>query len=161
MENGYSGLEAAFMPTLDISYRITDITKPEATMPFLKHLAKHYKFNIQSEWEDFMGITPKVRLENSKQKFEYYLTQAETITGTPRSLFMSKSRKREYVAIRHTLMYICDKNGVGNLRVIGELFNGQDHSSVIHAKKTVEELIETKDISFMPVYNSLKHLIEK
>ncbi len=161
MENGYSGLEAAFMPTLDISYTIIDITKPEATMPFLKHLAKHYKFNIQSEWEDFMGITPKIRHETSKQKFDYYVSQAETISGFSKELFLSKSRKREYVAIRHTIMYICNENKIGTLKAIGGFFGGLDHSSVIHAIKTVEELRQTKNIEFMPVYNSLKHLIEK
>ncbi len=161
MENGYIGLEVApFMP-ISIEEEFNEFNKPQPSMEFIKFLSKHYGFTIQSEWDDFVGKNPKVRLATAQQKVEYYMTQAENRLGIRRNQILAKSRKREYVIVRQMLMYVCHLNGLGSLTFIGSFFGNKDHTTVIHAIKTVRSLKDTKNVNFMPVYNSLKHLIEK
>lgn len=55
----------------------------------------------------------------------------------------SNSRKREYVEPRQIAMYICCNMTKATLKTIGKAFGGRDHSTVIYAKQTVEDLIDT------------------
>jgi len=161
MENVINTLEVApFVPTC-IFEESNEINKPQATMEFIRFLSKQYGFNIQYEWDNFVGKNPRARLATAQQKVEYYMTQAEDKLGMRRNLFLSKSRKREYVIVRQMLMYICYKNSLGSLKFIGSFFGHKDHATILHAIKTVRSLRDTKNVNFMPVYNSLKHLIEK
>ena len=55
----------------------------------------------------------------------------------------SKSRKRNIVQARHIAMY-CAKHFTGaSLTKIGEYFGNRDHSTVIHACRTVDNLMDT------------------
>ena len=56
-----------------------------------------------------------------------------------------KTRKREVVRARQIAMYFCKKLTQNSLKTIGLHFGGRDHSTVIHANKTVEDQIETDD----------------
>lgn len=62
-------------------------------------------------------------------------------------LISSKSRKREIVQARQIAMYLSKKYTDYSFARIGELVGNKDHATVLHACKTVKDLIEI-DISF-------------
>jgi chromosomal replication initiator protein len=55
----------------------------------------------------------------------------------------SKTRKREIVQARQIAMYFTKDLTKSSLKNIGIFFGGRDHSTVIHACQTVNDLIET------------------
>ena len=55
----------------------------------------------------------------------------------------SKTRKREIVQARQIAMYFTKDLTKASLKNIGIFFGGRDHSTVIHACQTVNDLIET------------------
>ncbi len=55
----------------------------------------------------------------------------------------SKTRKREIVQARQISMYYAKDLTKSSLKTIGMHFGGRDHSTVIHACQTVNDLIET------------------
>ena len=63
----------------------------------------------------------------------------------PEDLVRAKTRKREVVRARQIAMYFCKDLTQHSLKTIGLHFGGRDHSTVIHANKTVEDQIETDD----------------
>lgn len=159
-----NGIEAAFTPTLSPSFRTIDVSnihKPEATMPFIKALADRFGFDIQEEWNSFMGISEKKTAKTVKQKFEFYVSEAETTLNISRIQFLARNRKREYVFIRHMIAFICVENKLGTLKFIGKILGNFDHSTIINSINVVQDLRDSNDIEFMPIYNALIHLVEK
>ncbi len=65
--------------------------------------------------------------------------------GIKPELLSAKTRKREAVTARHLAMYFCKQLTSHSLKSIGNRFGGRDHSTVIHACKTVENRIELED----------------
>lgn len=55
------------------------------------------------------------------------------------------ARQREFVQMRQISMYFCNKYTKLTLARIAYVHGGRDHSTVLHAKKTVNNLLETKD----------------
>ena len=55
----------------------------------------------------------------------------------------SKTRKREIVQARQISMYYAKNMTKASLKSIGTYFGGRDHSTVIHACQTVNDLIDT------------------
>jgi len=55
----------------------------------------------------------------------------------------SKSRKREIVQARQISMYLAKSHTKASLKSIGQFFGGRDHSTVIYACQTVDDLIDT------------------
>lgn len=62
-------------------------------------------------------------------------------------LLSSKSRRRDYVVPRQISMYFSRKITGTSLKAIGSEFGGRDHTTVLHAMKAVENLIDT-DVLF-------------
>lgn len=69
----------------------------------------------------------------------------------------SKVKKREIVIPRQTAMYFCKRYTQLTLALIGENFGGRDHSTVIHALESVEDMMKT-DANFK---NSIDELTKK
>ena len=67
----------------------------------------------------------------------------------------AKTRKKEIVNARHVAMYFCKEFTNHSLKSIGYHFGGRDHSTVIHAVQTVNDLMET-DNSFKNAVNDLR-----
>lgn len=61
----------------------------------------------------------------------------------PVEMVKSKVRKREIVQARQISMYLAKNLTKSSLKTIGNFFGGRDHSTVIYACQTVEDLIET------------------
>ena len=62
--------------------------------------------------------------------------------GIEPDLLSAKTRKREAVTARHLSMYFCKQLTSHSLKSIGNRFGGRDHSTVIHACKTIENRME-------------------
>lgn len=69
----------------------------------------------------------------------------------------SKVKKREFVIPRQVAMYFCKRYTQLTLALIGGNFGGRDHSTVIHALESVEDMMKT-DVNFK---NSVDELTKK
>ena len=58
-------------------------------------------------------------------------------------MLKAKTRKREIVQARQICMYLAKQMTKTSLKTIGSNFGGRDHSTVIYACQTVEDLMET------------------
>lgn len=56
-------------------------------------------------------------------------------------MMKSKCRKREYVEARYIAMSLIRKHTTLNFKRIGLIFGGFDHSTIIHACDTIQDLI--------------------
>lgn len=63
--------------------------------------------------------------------------------GLPVDILYSKSRKREIVQARQLAMYFSKIHTKSSLSTIGQLCGNKDHATVLHACKTISNLIET------------------
>jgi chromosomal replication initiator protein len=60
----------------------------------------------------------------------------------PLDALKAKSRTQDVVQARHVAMYFAKELTNSSLKAIGSQFGGRDHSTVIHAVKTVQHLME-------------------
>ena len=74
---------------------------------------------------------------------EYILDLVSDHFKVPVDTLQSKTRKRHVVIARQMSMYLIQKLTDQTLKNIGETFGGRDHSTVIHAVKTIRDLMET------------------
>ncbi|PEN08819.1 chromosomal replication initiator protein DnaA [Longimonas halophila] len=74
-------------------------------------------------------------------------------------LIRAKTRKREVVRARQIAMYFCKEMTQHSLKTIGLHFGGRDHSTVIHAVKTVEDQVDT-DTQFRDAVDQIGRKIE-
>ena len=72
----------------------------------------------------------------------------------PIEMIEVKTRKREIVQTRQVAMSLSKQYTTASLEVIGKKVGKKDHSTVLHACKIVNDLIDT-DKSFRYQYNSL------
>jgi chromosomal replication initiator protein len=90
----------------------------------------------------------------------------ETITkvvcehlGVAENKIRDKTRKKEIVLARQIAMYLVKELTLSSLKTIGLHFGGRDHSTVIHACNTIEEL-KIKDSTFNNVIEEIRNKIE-
>jgi chromosomal replication initiator protein len=63
--------------------------------------------------------------------------------GLPSDVLHTKTRKREIVQARQIAMFFSKNMTKSSLSTIGSLIGGKDHATVLHACKTVNNLIDT------------------
>lgn len=81
--------------------------------------------------------------------------------GIPDDLLRGKSRKKEIAFSRQVAMYLCKEMTHYSLKSIGLHFGGRDHTTVIHAIRTIDDLVnEKKDIHVQDIIESIKKKIE-
>lgn len=73
----------------------------------------------------------------------------------PVEMVKSATRKREIVQARQISMYLSKAHTNNSLKSIGSFFGGRDHSTVIYACQTVEDLIDT-DKKFKNYVNDIQ-----
>ena len=61
----------------------------------------------------------------------------------PENFKKDTTRKREYVYARQICCYLIDKYTSLTLGRIGEIFNGKDHATVLHSKRTISNLMDS------------------
>ena len=87
-------------------------------------------------------FTPKKRGISPKKIME---TVAEFYNVTMEDM-VRQSRKKEYVGPRQIAMYIIRKELETSLPMIGEIFGGRDHTTVIHAVDKIQNLLKEKEV---------------
>jgi chromosomal replication initiator protein len=79
--------------------------------------------------------------------------------GVAENKIRDKTRKKEIVLARQIAMYFVKELTLSSLKTIGLHFGGRDHSTVIHACNTIEELKST-DINFNDVIEEIRNKVE-
>lgn len=102
------------------------LLKKEIDLDLAKEVLKNIIKEIQSDVSvDFIQKTVS----------EYFKVNLESMKG--------KVKKREIVIPRQVAMYFCKRYTQLTLALIGENFGGRDHSTVIHALESVEDMMKT------------------
>lgn len=90
----------------------------------------------------------------------------ETITkvvcehlGVAENKIRDKTRKKEIVLARQIAMYLVKELTLSSLKTIGLHFGGRDHSTVIHACNTIEEM-RIKDPTLNNVIEEIRNKVE-
>lgn len=96
------------------------------------------------------------RINNDEQVYSVKVLVAKYYGVTVQSLSM-KSRKREIVTARQMAMVLIKNNSVFSLKKIGMSFGGRDHSTVIHAVQTIQDLC----FSDQKIRYDYKHLTDQ
>ena len=110
----------------------------EISLELAKSVIKNFIKDIETEVGiDFI----------QKAVADYYSIQVDELKD--------KTRKKEIVIARQVAMYFCKDFTNHSLKSIGYHFGGRDHSTVIHAMQTVNDIMET-DSSFRNAVNELK-----
>ncbi|MDD3738123.1 MAG: chromosomal replication initiator protein DnaA [Lentimicrobiaceae bacterium] len=104
----------------------TTLNKKEVTIELTKNIID--KFIKNTEKEISIDLV-------KKSVFDYFDLPVEIINN--------KSRKRNIVQARQLAMYFAKKYTQYSLAVIGKHCGNKDHATVLHACKTVKNLIET------------------
>lgn len=116
------------------------LLKKEVDLELAKEVMKNIVKEIQSDVSvDFI----------QKTVADFFKIELEQMKG--------KIKKREIVIPRQVAMYFCKRYTQLTLALIGENFGGRDHSTVIHALESVEDLMKT-DSNFK---NSVDELNKK
>lgn len=85
------------------------------------------------------------------------------ILDIPLDKMVSRSRKRDVVEARQIAMHISEKKKLGTLENIGIVYN-RDHSTVLHAKKTINNLItynKAVNYKYMEILNAVEEAMNK
>ena len=102
------------------------------------------KSSLMNQDIDF-NLAKEVVKERTGNKFEPGLNQESIIEqvseafGIKHKEIVGKSRKMEIVQARQVAMYLCRSILNASLSSIGISFGGRDHTTVIHAIKTIEQ----------------------
>jgi chromosomal replication initiator protein len=86
------------------------------------------------------------------------ITHTVTYFGISLDKLKSQTRKRDICYVRQVCMYLmCTKTNL-TLNYIGTLFGGRDHTSVIHSKKHIEDLMYSDPKVKIDIKNISEHL---
>jgi chromosomal replication initiator protein len=75
-------------------------------------------------------------------KVDAVIDAVTRVTGMHLWDMQAKVRKKEFVKARHYAMYAVCKYTNLSLKQIGSMFGNRDHSTVIHARDTIDDLIK-------------------
>lgn len=94
---------------------------------------------------------------------EMILKKVSNSMDIPVEAILNKSRKRELVIARQITMTLAKKYTTFSLAKIGQDVAGKDHATVLHACKTINNLIDTKDYevtrTFIPIDLELRRIL--
>ncbi len=100
------------------------------------------------------SIVQNIDVEVNIDYIQKYVANYFTVTV---DLLKAKTRKREIVVARQVAMFLTKEFTNMSLKSIGYHFGGRDHSTVIHAINTVNDMMDT-DQQF---YNMMQDLLKK
>lgn len=140
--------------------KIEGVEMPEEIIEYVAH---HINTNVRDLEGSLIGILAQssfnkkeIDLEIAKNVIKNFIVNnhrelsIESITSAVAEYFKlkpealkEKSRKREIVQARQIAMYFSKECTKSSLKTIGLYFGGRDHSTVIHAISTVNDLCDT------------------
>ncbi len=88
-------------------------------------------------------IDKLVKNTHKEMSIDYIQKVVSEFYNIPIDLMLSKTRKREIVQARQVAMYFSKNLTKSSLATIGSRIGGKDHATVLHACRTVNNLIET------------------
>jgi chromosomal replication initiator protein len=88
-------------------------------------------------------IDKLVKNTTKELSIDYIQKVVSDYFSIPVDLMHSKTRKREIVQARQISMYFAKSLTKSSLALIGSQIGGKDHATVLHACKTVNNLLET------------------
>ena len=132
----------------------------ELSYEIIEFIATHIKSNIRDLEGTIIRILAKSSLMNRDVDFslvaevvkertgnklnlglnsESIINQVSDVFGVTHQEIVGKSRRMEIVQARQVAMYLCRNLLDASLSSIGISFGGRDHTTVIHAIKTIEQ----------------------
>lgn len=85
-----------------------------------------------------------IRITAGVDRIPRFLVEYARLMNTNSTDLTGKARFRRLVIPRHAVMWFLGKHSGLTLETIGRIFD-RDHSSVYHAQKKIEDLLETGD----------------
>lgn len=101
-----------------------------------------------------------IRIEQKTITCENIIQIVQNIFGVDNKSFNSKNRKRELVFARSAAMHLCKKYTTQSVSRIGSIIGGRDHATVLHALKSVDDLLET-DSDFKEKYEAVESALKE
>lgn len=101
-----------------------------------------------------------VKIEQKAITCENIIQIVQSTFGIDSKTFNSKTRKREVVFARQAAMHLCKKHTSQSVSRIGNLVGGRDHATVLHALKSVDELLNS-DEDFKGKYMEAEKLLQE
>lgn len=99
------------------------------------------------------------KLTGIKSSVESVIRAVENEYGVSFAMLKEETRKREIVEPRQIIMWLLKElRPTMSFSSVGALFNGKDHSTVIHSRKVVEQLIQTDQIFRERIFMILNNL---
>lgn len=161
------GLTADIQPP-DLETRIAILLKKssddgvELPREVVEFIAANVTSNIRELEGCLISMLARASLENKKIDLDLARNVVRSIVGEvkthitideiqrtvcdhlslPPDLLRAKTRKQEVVTARQIAMYLSKELTNSSLKTIGLHFGGRDHSTVIHAYQTVEDLMK-------------------
>lgn len=106
------------------------------------------------------SLLKDVCIRKSKAISIEYIQQATAdYFGFPDDMLRAKTRKKEIAQARQICMFLCKQMTDNSLKTIGLHFGGRDHSTVIHAVNTVDEMMH-EDKKTREIVEAIKNKIE-
>lgn len=91
-----------------------------------------------------IGTVQVVRVINGKIEADQLRKMVCAFYNQPEEEILGRSRQREFVVPRHVICYLAKKHiKTLSLQGIGRIVGNRDHSSVIHACQSIQDLIDT------------------
>lgn len=91
----------------------------------------------------------------------YIVKEVSKAMDIPIENIMIKSRKREFVTARQISMKLAKKYTPYSLSKIGNEIGNKDHATVLHACKTIDDLLDCKDSFITATYGPLDKKLEQ
>ncbi len=161
------GLTADIQPP-DLETRIAILRKKsgddgiELMQDVVEFIASNVTSNIRELEGCLIGLLARASLENLPINLDLAKEVVRSIIGEvrmhitieeiqrvvcsylriPEDLLRAKTRKQEIVNARQIAMYLAKELTNSSLKTIGLHFGGRDHSTVIHAYQTVEDIMK-------------------
>lgn len=125
-----------------LSYEIRNIREMEGVA--LSILANQIVLNTEITFDLAKSIIDK---HNISKKKEFTIDHIQKVVcnyfNVPVEMLQSKTRKREIVQVRQVSMFFSKSLTKSSLATIGSQIGDKDHATVLHACKTVNNLIDT------------------
>lgn len=125
---------------------------------FLSHLAVKHNIDLSKELNEFVVDNNP---QTNKDKIQFVFMAVSEISGISVGNLLGKNRKAEYTIWKHIARYICIINRYGSLSFIANEINHMDHSSLIHSRNLVNDLLDCNDRQMTECFNKVKHLINE
>ncbi len=100
-----------------------------------------------------------VKIESRVITCESVLTLVVQNFGVDLKSINSKSRKKDIVQARQAAMHLCKRHTTQSICRIGTIVGGRDHATVLHALKSVDDMLHT-DEQFRSKYDKVEQQLQ-